>query len=183
MTGRRGRPLRGLLGIAVLLGGAATAAGSLASACVPQPYIVVQPRASGPAGTQVEVVGDNFEGVAVEIRWNRLDGELLGKANGPAFSLTVTIPDQAEGLYSLLAVSRGAQGEVGSIARAAFSLTGVNQPVIDEDPPASDVAGEEEGSSSSPIPAMLVGGALVAAGGGAGAAAVRFWGRRRVART
>jgi len=183
MTGRRGQLVQWVLGIAGLVGAAATATGSVAWGCVPQPYIVVQPRASGPAGAQVEVIGDNFEGGAVEIRWNRLDGDLLGKANGPTFSVTVTIPDQTEGLYSLLAISRGAQGEVGSIARAAFSVTGVGQQVVAEERPPSDLPRQDEGSSSSPIPAMLAGGALVAAGGGAGAAAARFSSRRRAARS
>lgn len=181
MTDRRRQLLRGFLGTAVLPAGAASAAGSAAWGCVPQPYIVVQPRASGPAGAQVEVVGDNFERGTAEIRWNGLDGELLGKTNGPTFSLTVTIPDHAAGLYSLLAISRGAQGEVGSVVRAAFSLTSVDQPVVDEPRPTSPTGGQSEDSSSSAVPGMVVGGALVAAGGAAGAAMVRFAGRRRTA--
>lgn len=168
--------------MAVLVGGAATAAGSVAWACVPQPYIVVQPRASGPVGAQVQVVGDNFERSTAELRWNGLDGQLLGKANGPTFSLNVTIPNHEAGLYSLLAISRGAQGEVGSIARAAFSVTGIDEPVAEEGGATSEARGQEERSSSSPVPAMVVGGALVVAGGAAGAAMARLSGRRRATR-
>lgn len=178
MTSRRS-VLHSFLGIAVLVAGAATAAGSMAWACVPQPYIVVQPRASGPGGAQVEVVGDNFERSTAEIRWNGLNGELLGKANGPTFSVTVTIPDQEQGLYSLLAISRGAQGEVASVTRAAFSITGSDQPVVDNRATTTTTGEREDSSSSSPIPAMAAGGALVVAGAAAGAGAVRFSGRRR----
>jgi hypothetical protein len=181
MTGLHDRFLGGLVGIVVLVGGGAIATGSVAWACVPQPYIVVQPRASGPAGAQVDVVGDNFERGSAEIRWNGLNGELLGKANGPTFSLTVTVPDDEEGLYSLIAISRGAQGEVGSIARAAFSLTGSDQPVVDARKATTATGEREDSSSPSPLPAMVAGGALVVAGAAAGAGAVRFSGRRRTA--
>lgn len=119
---RRGigvRTAASAVGVLVLLGAAA------AWACVPQPIISsVQPRASGQAGGQVTVVGDNFDQAPVEIRWNGVQGPLLGTSNGPSFSIPVTIPDDVEGLYVLTALSRQPGGGVGGTARASFQLLG-----------------------------------------------------------
>ncbi|MEX2289761.1 MAG: hypothetical protein WD794_05470 [Mycobacteriales bacterium] len=99
------------------------AVAATAWACVPQPTIVaVQPRASGPAGGQVTVLGDNFDGAPVEIRWNGLQGALLGTGNGPSFSIPITVPDGEPGLYVLTALSRQPGGGVGGTARASFQI-------------------------------------------------------------
>jgi hypothetical protein len=126
------------VGLLVLLGAAA------AWACVPQPIISsVQPRASGPAGGQVTVVGDNFDRAPVEIRWNGVQGPLLGTGNGPIFSIPVTIPDDVEGLYVLTALSRQPGGGVGGTARASFQVQGASgeaatAPAAQPAPPAAE---------------------------------------------
>jgi len=54
----------------VLAVAASLSPAAAAWACVPQPTITsIEPRASGPAGAQVTVVGNNFDPAPVEIRW------------------------------------------------------------------------------------------------------------------
>lgn len=150
--------------------GAAAAPTATGFGCVPQPYLLVQPRSSGPAGTEVEVRGTNFEVGPPEIRWNGLDGALLGKASSPEFTLTVTIPEAGEGLYSLVAVSRGPQGQVAGVTRSAFAVTGQGSTTTTTTPPQPPPTRRPE---TTQVPAMLVGAALTAAGGAAGAAMTR----------
>lgn len=57
----------------------------------------------------------------VELRWNALDGQVVGSARADAsghFSVRGTIPDAAPGVYSIIAVA----GEAG-IGRVAFEVT------------------------------------------------------------
>lgn len=157
-----------LIGLVVLLALSIGAAQALA--CVPMPYVLIQPRASGPPGTTVDVVGSNFETEVTEVRWNALDGALLAKASGSSFSASVTIPDDPEGLYTVLAISRGAQGEVLDVARTPFAVTSRNPGAQATPAPAPS---PPEPSSPSPVPPMLVGAGLVAAAGAGGALVAR----------
>ena len=156
--------LMGLVVLALSIGGAQ------ALACVPMPYVLVQPRASGPPGTTVDVVGSNFETEVTEVRWNALDGALLAKASGPSFSASITIPDDPEGLYTVLAVSRGAQGEVLDVARTPFAVTSASPGAQEA---AAPIQSPAEPSSPSPVPPMLVGAGLVAVAGAGGALVAR----------
>jgi hypothetical protein len=160
------RPRHGLVVVVVVLLTLA-GAGARAVACVPQPYILVQPRASGPPGATVDVVGANFEMDEAELRWNALDGVLLAKASGRSFSTSVTIPDEPEGLYALLAISRGAQGEIFEVARTPFSVTSTGR-----DAKETSTSPTESGSSSPVLP-MLAGAGLVVLAGAGGAAIAR----------
>lgn len=102
--------------VAVVVAGALMAAGG-AWACVPQPNIFLQPRSSGPPGSQLSVAGANFEN-PVELRWNATDGALL--ASGLATSFTaapITLPETPDGLYVVVALERGPGGVVGNVAR------------------------------------------------------------------
>lgn len=171
-------PTPGRLLAGVLTALAAAVVGPAAWACVPQPYLLVEPRSSGPPGTKVEVVGTNFEAGPPEIRWNGIDGTLLGKASSPQFSLTVAIPDDDEGLYALVAVSRGPQGQVTGVTRAAFAVTRTKSATTRTT--SSPRARSTDRSSSSPVPAMLLGATLTAAGGAGGAALTRRRLRRSV---
>ena len=134
--------LRAVLTAAVLL--VAVGAGASAWACVPQPMIAsVQPRSSAAPGEQVTVVGENFPGSPVEIRWNGLQGPLLGTGNGPSFSIAVTVPDEVPGLYLLTALSRQPGGQVGDTARASFQVQGAAgeaaaAPAAQPSPPAAE---------------------------------------------
>lgn len=104
---------------------ATVAAASSAWACVPQPIIAsIQPRSSGAAGSEVTVLGENFDPGVVELRWNGADGTLLGKAAGPAFAQAVTIPPAEDGLYVIIALTRDRGGGVSGTARASFAVTG-----------------------------------------------------------
>jgi hypothetical protein len=97
---------------------------SEASACVPQPLISIQPKSSGPPGTEVTVEGASLGRGAVEIRWNKLDGPTLGKAVGPNLSQPVIIPESPEGLYAVIVVERDPNGGIAASGRAAFQVTG-----------------------------------------------------------
>jgi hypothetical protein len=161
------RPRHGLVVVVVVVLTLA-GTGARALACVPQPYILVQPRASGPAGATVEIVGANFEMDEAELRWNGLDGVLLAKASGSSFSTSVTIPDEPEGLYTLLAISRGAQGEIFEVARTPFSVTSTGLDDAEESSPSPTESG-----SSSPVLPMLAGAGLVVLAGAGGAVIAR----------
>lgn len=145
-------PLARAAAVALLLSmtGAATA-----WACVPQPTIVaVQPRASAPAGGQVTVLGDNFDGAPVEIRWNGLQGTLLGTGNGPSFSIPITVPDDEPGLYVLTALSRQPGGGVGGTARASFQIQAGDGAVATAEPEATaeaDAVGAAGGVASTAV--------------------------------
>lgn len=100
------------------------AGASLAAACIPQPRLVtVQPRASGPSGSKVTVAALGFDPGRAEIRWNTVDGKLLGSPDGPDFSVPVVIPEAAEGLYYLVVLARSPGGEIGNTAAVAFDVT------------------------------------------------------------
>lgn len=101
----------------------ALALAGTAWACIPQPLATLEPRESGPAGSEVTVKALSVAGEA-EIRWNGADGPLLGKATGPNFSAPVKIPEAEPGLYTVVVLERAPSGVVGSTARASFLVTG-----------------------------------------------------------
>lgn len=127
--------------VAVLLAGTASA-----WACVPQPGILVQPTSSGAAGTEVTIIGKAFGDAMAEIRWNALDGELLGALPGPDFTTSVTIPQAPPGLYTLIAIVRGADGSVADTARAPFE-------VVEAGASVGSAAGPANSPLTSPSPA------------------------------
>lgn len=115
-----GRPaLAVLTALAALLAGAA-----VALACVPQPLITLHPRASGRPGARVTLEGLAFPaGDPVEVRWNGVDGPILARAVGPSLSVALKVPRVSDGLYGVVALSRPADGGVGSSASAMFQVT------------------------------------------------------------
>lgn len=147
-------------------------------ACVPQPIITsVQPQASGAPGIRVTVVGENFEPVPVEIRWNATDGPLLGKATGPTFSVAVQIPEGEPGLYTLIALSRQTSGGVIGTARAAFQVTAGREGESGK----GAVQSKRGGDSSDGVPASaaVAGGIGLVGIGAAGGALVLSRHRRK----
>lgn len=92
-------------------------------ACVPLSVVTVLPNSSGPAGSTVQVKGENFQG-PVEVRWNSEEGPLLASVNNPATTTTVKVPAVAPGLYTLIMLSRQPDRTVGAIARAPFYVQG-----------------------------------------------------------
>ncbi|MGH2810920.1 MAG: hypothetical protein ACRDIA_08575, partial [Actinomycetota bacterium] len=92
---------------------------------MPQPMVEVLPSSSGPPGTKVKLSGVNFNPGQVEIRWNAIDGPVIGTGNGPNFSeATAAVPKVAQGLYVIFLISREEGGAVGNTARTAFEVTG-----------------------------------------------------------
>ena len=100
---------------------------SMAFACSPQPRVFsVAPQAIA-AGDTTTVSGDSVEsGAPVEVRWNSLHGQALGRAvatNG-RFSVPVAVPRVAPGIYSLVFVDGDqASAPSGGIARASVEVS------------------------------------------------------------
>ncbi len=167
-----------LFGLLVILMGASTA-----WACVPQPLITLSPQASGPAGGRVTVDGLAIEG-AVEIRWDAVDGPLLGKAMGPTFSAEVTIPEASEGLHAIIVAERRPDGGLGSTGRASYEVTAParsGEAMASSQGTTADATTSTNTSSSTPPFAsgglLLAGGAGLLAVGAIGGAVLsrRYW--------
>lgn len=160
---------------------------SRAWACFPLPVVTLEPRASGPPGTEVVVNGVDFNG-AVEVRWNSLDGPQLAGATGPNFSTKAKIPDAPAGLYTLVVLSRAPDASVTVKAAASFEVvlpagarSGAATPPPSRRAPAGTSSSPGGGASSrGPAGAVLAlaGVGLLGVGGLAGARV----GRRRPAR-
>lgn len=149
------------------------AAAGLAWGCVPQPRLVtVQPRASGPAGTEVTVAALGFDPGRAEVRWNAADGELLASAEGPDFSVPVTIPQAQNGVYHVVVLARSPGGEIGNTAAVSFQVTSsATTAVTSKEPRPRAGAGLTPSRSS-----ISTGAVLLAGGAGAIAALCCFGG-------
>lgn len=80
---------------------------SVAFACSTTTVQITSGSASGTVGSQYQVSGEAFGSSQygpVEIRWNSITGNQLASAPGPSFSVPVTIPKVAPGLYYIVAV-------------------------------------------------------------------------------
>ncbi len=111
------------------------AAASLAWACVPAGNLTVAPK-SGPAGSSATASLSGFPpGEPIEIRWNALDGKVLG--NGTAPTVPFAVPaDAAPGTYIVVAMTTDEHGDH-SAARATFTISGAAAPPPST-PPASN---------------------------------------------
>lgn len=139
---------------------------SVAWACIPQPRLItLQPRASGPPGAKVTVAALGFDPGRAEIRWNAGDGELLATANGPEFSVEVTIPQADIGLYQVVVLARSASGEIGNTNTVSFEVTPEGSTAADaSSPPVSQPVGEPVTAGSRP-PTSVTAALLFAAAG------------------
>lgn len=168
----------GVLAVAVLAVGLVIAGSSRSWACVPQPLLTIQPRASAAPGDQVTVDGLHFSG-RVEIRWNASDGLLLATANGSPFSVRITVPEVADGLYALIAFERDEGGGIVGVTRASFDVTASGNPTSAR--VATSSAVDRRRSSASGFTTglgIIAGVVLFVSGGVAGAALVRRHARR-----
>lgn len=95
-------------------------AASSAVACTPSASISVSP-AAGARGSATNVRGSGFER-EVELRWNSMTGTVLGRAEGPSFYVSLTIPDVQPGVYYIVGIGRS-DGDVRGTAKTAFEVT------------------------------------------------------------
>lgn len=173
------RLTRLLAAVAVAVAAATAAVATGAWACFPLPVLSVQPRASGPVGAQMTVEGVDFgEGVGTEVRWNALDGPLLGRGPNDRFRVPVTIPAAEDGTYVIVALSRRVDGSVGVKAAAAFQVesnlpTGPAPPAADRAADGDAAPGPTKLSTAAIAGLALTGGALFTVGGVAGACLAR----------
>lgn len=144
-------------------------------ACFPLPLVTVAPQASGAAGDEITVNGVDLGAGAIEVRWNAVDGPLLGRGTGPNFSIPVNVPDVPDGVYVIVALTREPSGSVGVKAAAEFQVssagsggTSVSSPPGAQEPDSTDGSSERQDVLSTTGTAALVLGCLVAGGlGGA----------------
>jgi len=121
MSRRRPSSLVLAVAAAVLVGWASATAG----AAQPQALLLIQSKPTGAAGGEVDVVGLGFEaGVPVEVRWNGIDGPQLGGGVGLDLRASVAVPAAASPrLYSIVGVSRDANGVLSSAASTPYLVT------------------------------------------------------------
>lgn len=100
---------------------------SLAWACVPQASLTLSPT-SGAAGSTVTAKGSGFTAdQPVEIRWGSKTGPVLKTSTGPSFSVPITIPAVAPGVYYVSAAETGEHSDH-SATIAAFRVTAPGAP-------------------------------------------------------
>ncbi|MDP9023286.1 MAG: hypothetical protein M3N57_11460, partial [Actinomycetota bacterium] len=88
----------------------------------PRMRLDISPHA-GPAGTQVTVTVEGFADGPVEIRWDDRDGPLLATAEGPDFTVEVTVPaDASPGQHTFVLNATAPHATRG--AAMSFDVTG-----------------------------------------------------------
>ena len=115
-------------GVLAAMGGGA----SLAWACTPTPDEIKLSASSGGVGDTVEVTGSRFYG-RVEVRWQTVDGPVLGRSSTSPFTLSVTIPPVPKGVYIINAVVWNDDGTIKQRQKEAFEVT--RSDVVEEDEP------------------------------------------------
>lgn len=105
-------------------------------------------QSAGAPGTDIDVTGSSFstgdDVQAVEIRWGGTNGEVLAEASPDstgAIETTVTIPEDAQPGYHVLAASQMQEGEDGDLspaygtpARSSFLIGSVTEPAEISEP-------------------------------------------------
>ena len=106
---------------------------ALAWACTPKSYIDFS-ATSGHPGDTVAVTGKGFVSGPVEIHWNGATGPVLATAAGPDFTVKITIPQVAPGVYYPHGVARDADGQITGDAPRAFQVQGTAAPATASTP-------------------------------------------------
>ena len=157
---------------------AAVAVASAAWACTAWTGMYPLSQPAGPPGTEVTVRGTSPVAGPVEIRWDGLQGRLLGTAQagpreqGGEFLADVTIPKAGPGVHYVVVVSSGN----GGWSRASFKIPGKPgeavtarptldpaqrpAPLLDADP----LWSRPETSAEATSPVMAAGVALLSVG-------------------
>lgn len=116
---RRRRYLSLLPALSTLL---LAAGASHAWACVPQPLLFLEPRSSGPVGSEIVVRGINFGPGQTEVRWSGPQGILLATGPGGQISIPISIPASEPGLYLLTVITRDGVGAIDTSAVSSFEV-------------------------------------------------------------
>ena len=163
MKGRRLRPRGRLLVLGGALGLAALQAGGASAAHVAR--IDIRPGQAAP-GAQIAISGPpGWAPAPVSIRWNGLDGEVLGTfpttpgANASFGPGTITIPNVAPGTYELVGIQDVPENQAqvrGVPARARITVTGPGGAVPDAPAGTPPVRGLATLKESSPSTSALV---------------------------
>jgi hypothetical protein len=161
------RRLAALAGIGIL--GVPLAVVATAFACANLATLKFD-RAGGTPGTQVSLVGRNFntspQASAVQVRWNSRNGKVLyeGRPVNNKLRGTFTVPQAAPGYYVVVATQTGPNGRIasGTPGRAPFKVRATSS--------SGAVPAAPTDGGSGPLPLALV--ALLAAGLLGGSAAM-----------
>lgn len=173
---------RKILAVTALAGAVLVAVGT-AWACTPQPRsFAVNPDLAAP-GQAAEVVGQGMPARSlVEVRWNDLQGAIIGSAfanDKGDFKASVTVPETRPGMYAVVFTA-----DTGGVAagRLAFAVGTPGQRTPSDTPglwdsPVGGAASPSGSGSGFMLGAGLLGLGLVALA--TGAATVCVGGRRR----
>lgn len=122
---------------------AALGAVAVAWACTPTADMTIDPG-SARAGMPVTITGTGFDQGIVEIRMDSTSSAPLATAQGPSFSVTLTVPETSPGYHTFGAVGYNAEGVAVGEASVPFEVT------AEESAPAQSVAPTVPRQSSPP---------------------------------
>ena len=184
MSGRRLRPAGGALALVGALGLAALQAGGASAAHVAR--LDIRPSQAA-AGTEIAISGPpGWAPSPVSIRWNGLDGQVLGTfpttpgANASFGPGTVTVPNVPPGTYELVGIQDVPENQAqvrGVPARARITVTGPGGALPaapPETPPVRELDTlKESGPSAAALLLLGAGAFALTLGGGVLAGSVR----------
>jgi|GEM_PF-2175454 len=129
-----------------LLVAALVASASLAWACTPGSILdPITPSGGAARGADMMIAGRNFHSgpVPVEIRWDSLEGPVIGTASGPAFTATAKVPSDASlGVHYVVAIQKDQTGTVVAKMTETFEVT--KGAAVSNRPSAASVAGVKQ---------------------------------------
>lgn len=117
----------------------------VAWACTPAAEISVSP-AKGKSNDTATVSGAQFKEAPVQIHWETVNGPVIGTAQGPSFSVAVTIPDSAPGTHYLVAY----QPNGGGTDTAPFTVEAQQSPDPPPEPPPTGTKDPPSNGGGSP---------------------------------
>lgn len=121
------RRLVALASVAALI--PAVVVAGLAWACTPQAEFTQFSPSSGGPGTVVTIAGRNFvANQPITIHWGSASGPVIGTAQGPEFSTTVTVPQAPGDVYAIVAVTTGPNPSLTGQGRGAFTMVTPSAP-------------------------------------------------------
>ena len=96
-------------------------------ACTPQPRSFAARPDTGAGGTATEIIGQGMPAfVPVEVRWDDLDGSVIGSAQADEngrFKAPIVVPDSLPGMHTVIFKAREGDGPVTSVGRIPFRVS------------------------------------------------------------